>query len=59
MYFSIAPVEAVSQVHRQFTEMPGAPRVRQAPRPAGLRHRVSIALHGLADRLESAPAPAH
>lgn len=59
MHFSIAPVEVVSQMHHQFEETPDASRKRLASRQGGLRRRVSLALHGLTNRLEPAPMPAH
>lgn len=56
MYFSIAPTEITAQMSRQFPTTPSvnsdAFRVPAARHQSVMRHRISVALHGLATRLE-------
>jgi hypothetical protein len=53
MHFSIAPVEITSHMSEQFAY---TTHTRPAPRRGGMRRRVSVALHGLASRLDPQPA---
>jgi hypothetical protein len=55
MHFSIAPVEITSHMRHQF-DSTASPRQSPASNRAGIRHRVSAMLHGIADRLEPTAA---